>query len=111
MTETQARTNLDSRYPTRVAAIEAYPLDTDLVLHDGRDGQSYALNHTGRAIWEWCTGDASVEEIASLVADMFAIPLDQARADTSDLLEALVESGVLAWPGATDAELGARVAG
>jgi hypothetical protein len=109
--ESQARTNHDNARPVRVAEVESYPLDTDLVLHDSRDGQSFALNHTGRVIWECCTGDASVEDIAGVIADLFAIPMDRARADTRELLEALANSGAIVWSAAADADLDAGFVG
>jgi hypothetical protein len=51
-------------------------LDQEWVIFDPETHRLHALNLTAALVWEHCTGEMTVPEIASLVADAFPQPVD-----------------------------------
>lgn len=78
------------------AAIQAFPLDDDLVLYDDRDGRSYVLNRTGAAVWRLCDGEATVDDLVASIAREYGEPTERVRPDVEALLAELREAGLLA---------------
>lgn len=79
----------------RVAVVQAFPLDDDLVLYDERDGRSYVLNRTGAAIWRLCDGEVALEDLVASIAAEYAEPVERVRPDVEALLTELREAGLV----------------
>lgn len=87
--------DVDPFLPRTRASLSLFPLDDDLVIYDPLNGESYILNPTGRFVWEHCDGTRTPGEIASGLAERHGIPINQALADTRELLEAFGQSNLL----------------
>ncbi len=53
-------------------------LDDEWVIFDPTTHRLHALNLTAALVWEHCTGDLSVEDIAHAVAGAFDVRVDRA---------------------------------
>lgn len=60
------------------------------------NGQYYELNDVGRSVWELCDGTNSIDEMITMVCDMYEAPAEAIRADVMDLLQELIEEKLLA---------------
>lgn len=60
------------------------------------NGQYYELNDVGRCVWELCDGTKSIDEMISMVCDLYEAPAKAIRADVMELLQELVEEQLLA---------------
>lgn len=70
-------------------------LDKGLALLDLNRGRYFSLNSTGTLVWSCIEQPASVDEICAVVAKRFEIGLDVCRRDIVDLLQQLVDSGLV----------------
>lgn len=55
------------------------------------------LNPTGSRIWQLADGTRTVAEIASVLAQEFAVTPTEALASTEEFVAALVDKGLLTW--------------
>jgi PqqD family protein of HPr-rel-A system len=76
--------------------VHSEPLDGDLVLYNGIDGQAYLLNKTAAAIWQRCNGQVSTQTLAEGLVQEFGIDETDASSDVAELLERFVEAGLMA---------------
>ena len=51
-------------------------LDEEWVIFDPKTHRLHALNLTAALVWEHCTGEMTMPEIASVVAEAFPQPVD-----------------------------------
>lgn len=82
--------------PLRLAEVEAFSLDDELVLYDTRSGETYALNRTGARLWLACDGSWTVAALAGELAGAFGIPRSAALADVRDLLGKMEDADIIA---------------
>jgi len=69
--------------------------DEVVVLKD--DGQStHVLNKTAAHIWELCDGQHGIDEIVDSLCKRFDVAHAQAHADATELIEKLIQIGILA---------------
>ncbi len=66
--------------PAQKATVHGVTLDGETVLFDPATGRSYRLNALGAAVWEHCTGTASLHQIHHSVATRLAMPLEHVHA-------------------------------
>jgi hypothetical protein len=53
------------------------------------DGELFTLNQTGKAIWQSLDGQRTLGEVAALLADQFAAPLDAIENEVIRFVEEL----------------------
>ncbi|MEM9302138.1 MAG: PqqD family protein [Pseudomonadota bacterium] len=66
-----ATSALDTIRPVRGANPDAHAVGDELVLVPGGDADVFALNATGRAIWELCDGTRSLRDILDTLKEKF----------------------------------------
>ncbi len=69
--------------PALADGLELVETDDGIVVYQDERERVHHLNQTAAVILQWCDGTRSVEEIAGLVADLFALdhpPVDDTRA-------------------------------
>lgn len=81
--------------PQRRDDVTAQPLDDELVIADPLNGESFVLNQTGRLIWERCDGTHTIQDIAEELSSMHGISVEQAHADTTELVQSFSASNLL----------------
>jgi hypothetical protein len=62
------------------------------------DSEIYSLNSTGISIWEKLTGTRSLDEVIKMVSVEYGMPYDEIKLDVIQLLEDLVEKGIVVAP-------------
>lgn len=55
-------------------------------------GAFHVLNGPASLIWTCADGDRDLDEIARALCDKYEVPLDQARSDTEEFCQELVEA-------------------
>jgi hypothetical protein len=70
-------------------------LDGETVVYDPSNGQVHQLNATATLVWSLCDGERSVDDLARLVAESYAIPLDEARGDVAELVAGLLAANLV----------------
>jgi hypothetical protein len=60
--------------PTQADGLEINEVDDGLVLYQPGPGQVHYLNNTAAFVFELCSGDHTVVEIAASMADAFSMP-------------------------------------
>lgn len=68
------------------------------------EGELFALNPTGQAIWQKLDGQRSLKEVAALVAGDFAEPLTDIESEVVRFAEELRRRRLLAIKGKFDAQ-------
>lgn len=68
-------------------------VDGDVVVIDWRL-RIHLLNSTAAALWALVDGTVTVGELATDVADVFAVDLDRANENIRDFAEAMVRAGI-----------------
>jgi hypothetical protein len=64
------------------------------------DGQAtHVLNKTAAAIWELCNGEYNLDEIADRLCERFDVSFKEIRADIEEIIDRLMEVGVLVQSG------------
>lgn len=69
----------------------------DAVVISPAENMVRMLNPTGSRIWQLADGTRTVDEIAAVLAQEFAVTQAQARANADEFIAALVEKGLLMW--------------
>ena len=67
----------------------------DIVVIKDDGGSTHVLNKTAAFIWESCDGGCSIDEIASQLCAHFDVSLEEAKADTTEIVEILTEAGIM----------------
>jgi len=55
----------------------------------------HRINETGRFIWETCKEARSTDELASMMAEHFHIPIKTAQKDVNEFIDRMVSFGLL----------------
>ncbi len=64
------------------------------------DGQAtHILNKTAAAIWELCDGEHSLDDIATWLCERFDVGYQEARADTEEIIDRLIQVEMLSQSG------------
>ena len=75
--------------------VEAAPLNEEAILLDPASSQFFMLNSTSAFIWDQLSSPATIERIATAMADTFAdVTPDTAIADVSSTLEEFVSKNL-----------------
>jgi hypothetical protein len=74
-------------------------IDGEGVVILARDGQVQVVNPVGARILELAQEPLSVEAIVSTLVSEFEVSGDEARVDTGEFIEQMVEDRVLVWAG------------
>ena len=95
-----AETGLDTVYvPSQdivAREIEGEIIIVPLVAGIGdADDELYTLNETGRQVWQRLDGEATLGEIAGVLDDKFAAPLDEIQADVLGFAREMAERRIL----------------
>ena len=81
--------------PARTQGIVAVDAGGEAVLVDEMGDFLHLLNASAALLWECFDGEATVDDIAFDLADVVAIPKEQALADTVAAVESLVEQSLV----------------
>lgn len=81
----------DIAKPKRVSHVRPREQGDDLALFNVMTAQYFVVNEVGREIWNLCTGDYTIREIAQEIQTKIegAPSLDEVLADTKELIEDL----------------------
>ena len=73
-------------------------LDAEWVIFDPRNQELHALNLTAALVWEYCSGEATVDEIAEAVGGAFASAPNagDVHRDVRETLARFARAGLLA---------------
>jgi PqqD family protein of HPr-rel-A system len=82
--------------PAPHSEVSAYPLDDDLVVYDGRNGQAFVLNQTAARIWGLVDGSRTLDAMANELVASYGIEYERALADVQEFLKSVEERGLLA---------------
>lgn len=78
------------------ATVLDYPLDEELFLVEATDGAIHRLNRGGRLIWQLLREEfLSADELAELLSEHYAQPLEEVLADVQELLGRLAYAGLI----------------
>ncbi len=66
-----------------------------MILLSLHSGQYYELNEVGHSVWDLCDGTKRIDEIISIVCDMYAAPDEAIRTDVMELMQELVAEDLL----------------
>jgi len=75
--------------------IQGVVLDGETVLFDLRTGRSYRLNATETAIWEQCTGSATLHEIHRAVSAKSQVPIERGHDNVVSFVAQWSHDGLL----------------
>jgi hypothetical protein len=75
--------------------VSALPLHDELVLYDGRSGQTYVLNQTGAYVWNLCDGARTLQMIIRATAIAHGVDEWQASADVRTFVDELRRADLL----------------
>jgi hypothetical protein len=56
---------------------------------------THVLNKTAAMIWEMCDGNCGIDEITARLCERFDVSLEEAGADVREIIEKLVEIGIM----------------
>jgi hypothetical protein len=73
-------------------------LEGDAVLLNLDNGHYYSLNKVGTAIWEYCDGIRSLQDVLKHICDRFEVGEERARADLLSISSQLVKEQLLLNP-------------
>jgi hypothetical protein len=82
--------------PRARADVASVTLNGEAVIH--RAGQVHVLDPVATLVWRCCDGDASVDEIARELAEVFAVPAETVHRDVAAVVSELESLGLLAEP-------------
>ena len=104
MTDARVASNGTWR-PRARGDVTSVVLDGEAVIH--RAGRVHALDPVATLVWRCCDGDASVDQIAAELADVFAMPRATVTRDVATVVDELAALGLLTAdtgePGGDDA--------
>ncbi len=76
--------------PRRDSQLIIHELDDELLLYDPRIDRTHRLNGSASVIWQHCSGERSVEDIASKLTEAFDVAIDEALPDTQAALQQMI---------------------
>ena len=71
------------------------PEEPSLVLLNPQSGEYYTLDEVGSRIWELCDGTRTISQIAALIGQEFAAPIEVIEKDALELVKDLAEEKLL----------------
>jgi coenzyme PQQ synthesis protein D (PqqD) len=77
--------------------IQGVLLEGETILFDLRTGRSYRLNRIGTAIWEQCSGTATLQEIDRSVCAHLNLSLERVHDDVLSFIAQWSHDGLLAY--------------
>ena len=86
-----------NRSPIPKPAIAARQFGLEIVAIDPRSNMVRMFNETGSRIWQLLDGSHSVEEIAHILAEEYAVSAVQAAVSVNTFLGQLQERGLVEW--------------
>jgi len=81
--------------PARNPLVQAVPMDGEMILFDLRTGRLHRLNSLGTAIWEQCTGSATLHEIHRAVCAQTGLSTDRAHDGVLSFISQWSHEGLL----------------
>ena len=81
--------------PRRDEQLIIHELDDELLLYDPRIDRTHRLNRSASIIWQSCTGERSVEDIASRLTEAFDVEIDTALPDTQAALQQMISERLI----------------
>lgn len=76
--------------------VHAREVDGEAVVLDSLGDRYFGLNRSGLVVWRRLSAGGTPSEAERDLVNLYAIPVDQARADVADLLRRLLDAGLLA---------------
>jgi PqqD family protein of HPr-rel-A system len=73
-----------------------------LIKDDGK--ATHVLNKTAAAIWEMCDGEHNLDEIANRMCERFDVSFEEVRGDIEEIIDRLMQAGILSQSGEPPAE-------
>lgn len=70
-------------------------IGSEAVILDLQSGTYYGLNETGNQIWHWLQKPKTFSELYKLVLDDYDVPLEEALKDLQNLLQEMVNTGLI----------------
>jgi hypothetical protein len=67
---------------------------------------THVLNKTAAAVWELCDGEHSLDDIAGRLCERFEVTFDEVRSDIEEVIDKLIDLGLLGRSGKTATERG-----
>jgi hypothetical protein len=111
------RPDPETTWTSRDAAIIAPPRRHDVVL-DEMDGEivcvdpvtdtTYYLNRTAYDVFRWCDGRTTTRWMARVLAETYDVEMDDALDDVEEVVELLVDAGLLGCGGDSDGDAAAH---
>jgi hypothetical protein len=81
--------------PTRRGELTGATGPEGWAIFDPETDQVHLVNESARAIWELCDGSTTTREMASAIAELTGISLDQAIRDVDQTVENLESLGLV----------------
>jgi hypothetical protein len=75
--------------PSRRCDLIVHQLDDELLLYDPPGERTHRLNATAAMIWQHCTGEHTLEDMAALLTRQFEVDMETALRDTRTVLQQL----------------------
>jgi hypothetical protein len=69
----------------------------DIVIIKDDGLSTHILNKTAAFIWELCDGKRNIDEIVASLCERYDVLLEEARADTREIIEDLTKAGVIKY--------------
>jgi hypothetical protein len=85
--------------PRRRAGIELQSAGTRTLLLSTQEDTVFELDPLGRALWELCDGNTSVDEMVAAVCEVFDVDEEAAGRDVWTLMIQLEEAGLVDYTG------------
>jgi hypothetical protein len=79
----------------RAKAVASQTLDGEAVLLHLASGTYFTLNETGTLVWDLLDRERTPAELLDAMIDAFEVERETARQDLAQLLDALVERGLI----------------
>ena len=80
--------------PERIEGVEVSAVADGYVVYDPANDRVHYLNHTAAVVLEFCTGEHTVEEIASLLQVAYELPEPPVR-EADECLAQLRQEGLI----------------
>ena len=77
------------------AEVKFRDLGDEFLFYDSRGDRLHVLNTSARAIFLLCDGSRTVDEVVDAFASQYEVDDGTARADTQQVIEELLELGIL----------------
>ncbi|MBV7333090.1 PqqD family protein [Chloroflexi bacterium TSY] len=78
------------------ASVVASELDGEVILLDVQSGNYYGLKNVGVFVWQMLKNDASFDEMSDAIVAEYMVSQERCRADLTELLEDMLQRGIIA---------------